>query len=104
MRSLAASEHEGYEKCSRNPLRFRSYKNTGGGGPEAFWQRAIRRSLSAPCTVLVRRKLFRINTCKTVSKQETLTGIMYLTQGLFWRMLLHDELLPRLPASRRFAV
>src|SRR5216684_1006252 len=34
MRSLAPSENEGYEKCSRNPFRFRSYKNTGGGVPK----------------------------------------------------------------------
>jgi len=40
---------------------------------------------------------FRINTCKSVSKQSTLTGIVHLTQGTVSAMLCHSELLTRLP-------
>ncbi len=65
-----------YRNCPRNPFRIRSYENTGGGGtptlprlPRAHLAKGCKNSETATLTT------FRINTCKSVSKQRTLTPL-----------------------------
>src|SRR5258708_17371549 len=65
-----------YRNCPRNPFRIRSYENTGGGGtptlsrlPRAYLAKGCKNSETATLTT------FRINTCKSVSKQRTLTPL-----------------------------
>ncbi len=68
-----------YREGPRNPFRMRSYKNTGGGGtptlsrlPRAHLAKGCKNSETATFT-------FRINTCKSVSKQRTLTPLRITT-------------------------
>ncbi len=65
-----------YRHPSSNSFRFRSYRNTGGGGtptlprlPRAHLANGCKNSETATLTT------FRINTCKSVSKQRTLTPL-----------------------------
>ncbi len=65
-----------YREGSRKSFRMRSYKNTGGGGtptlprlPRAHLAKGCKNSETATLTT------FRINTCKSVSKQRTLTPL-----------------------------
>ncbi len=65
-----------YREGSRKSFRIRSYENTGGWGtptlprlPRAHLAKGCKNSETATLTT------FRINTCKSVSKQRTLTPL-----------------------------